>query len=95
MEELYKKLTFTKYKKEKGACSVCEGKGTYYNLTCETCNGTGKGYKTLKAGDVIKLKHGSIKFVGDVNIHLGTCDDCVCCNPRDIVEIANISQLFK
>ncbi len=51
-------------------------------------------YESFKVGDVLKLKDGSLKLVGDVNRELGVCDDCVEFKYSDIVEVANIKDVF-
>jgi hypothetical protein len=44
----------------------------------------------IKPGDVLKMKDGKYILVGDVNKHLGVCDDCTNYEMKDIKEIATL-----
>lgn len=46
----------------------------------------------LKPGHVLKMKDGVILLVGDVNKHLGVCDDCTNYDLKDIKEIALLPE---
>ncbi len=52
-------------------------------------------YESFNVGDVLKLKDGSLKLVGDVNRELGVCDDCVEFKYTDIIEVANIKDVLS
>jgi hypothetical protein len=44
----------------------------------------------IKPGDVLHMKDGEYLLVGNVNRHLGVCDDCTNYELKDIKEIATL-----
>lgn len=50
--------------------------------------------RTFQPGDVLKLRSGQVVLVGDVNILLGVCDDCIDFDRGDIVAVASIWEVI-
>jgi hypothetical protein len=46
--------------------------------------------RELRPGDVLKLRSGEFKIVGDVNSLLGVCDDCKDFESYEIVAVASL-----
>lgn len=85
MNELYKSLQFKKFSWKKPEYPEKFSKKTLEKYTKEL-----DSQPPLKAGDVLLMKDGNYKLVGNVNTVLGVCDDCTDYEMKDIAKIATL-----